>query len=593
MAYIARHGFPGVAPGDHSWQSQALYETATTNLALMGAVMGTDPSGGTGINAAHAGAQAWLGSNLGLFTVDRFTTTSGWAPTISHLAAAAVEGKLVSFMYGRYIYLGENGDTAFVAGRTGGHHVALVEAQRSGGTIHIAVRDPADDPDKPDPDNPQGDDNPNYLFDQSKFSRRVFDDARQIHVISPTHGFDRTMTALRYPLSDPEPGESKLALIDSFLTIAPKYGLTFENTDTVRIVKAISSELLGSFGGDSLWEIDEGLIVDLLPSPDDSRFTFVHQIALAPQTATIQALDPATGGIRVIDQIPAASQIVFGRKRELYVLQKISLDVGANRIYCLNVDADPDDLPDPVTAVVDLPAACVAITYDDLTDRVLVLSPENRRLYEYDDGLPSFLPVDEQPIPTTVPLGTVGYLAVNPIDGDAWFTTVASTSIYNVKPGSFPTSPPIVTTIDVPGAQFVLGISFDDAGHLFVSADGGVVELAKNGQDQWVEVTTPYFGALPSGPRIQVSRSRTNYDPEIHSGPEWGNVDPDERIEGVVVVDCDGDFDDDRDVDVVDLLGVVGAWGPCDVCLYDTDGDRVIGVEDLLMVLAAWGPCPP
>ncbi len=53
------------------------------------------------------------------------------------------------------------------------------------------------------------------------------------------------------------------------------------------------------------------------------------------------------------------------------------------------------------------------------------------------------------------------------------------------------------------------------------------------------------------------------------------------------------DFDADGDVDVVDLLELLGGWGPCPAapapCLSDVDGDGQTGVTDLLAVLAAWG----
>ena len=58
---------------------------------------------------------------------------------------------------------------------------------------------------------------------------------------------------------------------------------------------------------------------------------------------------------------------------------------------------------------------------------------------------------------------------------------------------------------------------------------------------------------------------------------------------------CLGDYDNDGDVNVVDLLRVVGDWGPCGTgacCLGDFNGDGVVGVNDVLIVISAWGPCP-
>ncbi len=59
---------------------------------------------------------------------------------------------------------------------------------------------------------------------------------------------------------------------------------------------------------------------------------------------------------------------------------------------------------------------------------------------------------------------------------------------------------------------------------------------------------------------------------------------------------CAGDTDTDGVVGVVDLLGLLGAWGPCAAmcppsCPADFDDDCQVGVTDLLLALGAWGDC--
>lgn len=49
-----------------------------------------------------------------------------------------------------------------------------------------------------------------------------------------------------------------------------------------------------------------------------------------------------------------------------------------------------------------------------------------------------------------------------------------------------------------------------------------------------------------------------------------------------------GDTDGDGDVDVVDLLELLGSWGPCPGCPADFDGDDDVDVVDLLTLLANW-----
>ncbi len=60
---------------------------------------------------------------------------------------------------------------------------------------------------------------------------------------------------------------------------------------------------------------------------------------------------------------------------------------------------------------------------------------------------------------------------------------------------------------------------------------------------------------------------------------------------GLVQSSCEGDVTGDDVVDVLDLLEILGAWGPCNACPEDINGDGVVDVLDLLAVLAAWGPC--
>ena len=48
------------------------------------------------------------------------------------------------------------------------------------------------------------------------------------------------------------------------------------------------------------------------------------------------------------------------------------------------------------------------------------------------------------------------------------------------------------------------------------------------------------------------------------------------------------DINGDGVVNVVDLLIVVGSWGPCGACDADINGDLIVDVVDLLAVISAW-----
>lgn len=58
-------------------------------------------------------------------------------------------------------------------------------------------------------------------------------------------------------------------------------------------------------------------------------------------------------------------------------------------------------------------------------------------------------------------------------------------------------------------------------------------------------------------------------------------------------IEVPGDLDGDCIVGVLDLLSLLGAWGPCEqpcppACTADIDGDCNVGVLDLFTVLANW-----
>ena len=62
---------------------------------------------------------------------------------------------------------------------------------------------------------------------------------------------------------------------------------------------------------------------------------------------------------------------------------------------------------------------------------------------------------------------------------------------------------------------------------------------------------------------------------------------------------CPADLDGSGDVNVKDLLILLGAWGPCPncgdcgaQCIADLDCDCDVGGKDLLILLGAWGACP-
>ena len=54
---------------------------------------------------------------------------------------------------------------------------------------------------------------------------------------------------------------------------------------------------------------------------------------------------------------------------------------------------------------------------------------------------------------------------------------------------------------------------------------------------------------------------------------------------------CAGDLNADGVVNILDLLLLIGSFGPCEGCPADFDNDGFVGVVDLLALIGNFGPC--
>jgi thermitase len=84
-----------------------------------------------------------------------------------------------------------------------------------------------------------------------------------------------------------------------------------------------------------------------------------------------------------------------------------------------------------------------------------------------------------------------------------------------------------------------------------------------------------------------VDLGEPGWDPEFG----WGRIDAGAALQMAVdslLIICDGDLDNNGEVDVADLLVVLGSWGTPN---GDVDGDGDTDVSDLLALISNWGPC--
>jgi hypothetical protein len=568
LAYVANHGFPTVQPGFTIWSPASMTQYAQITTFLkddIGVLMSTHPSDGTSGSGWYAGVRPKLPEQQ--FTVTMYYPMANYTPTFAGLARVAIDGSVMSFAYGYYTFIGYNQLGFPRYDRRGGHVVALSRAVGHPTTPELYVRDPADD---------------FSLYSQSVFMDRKFG-------IQTVQGeFDGEMRFMDNLLDGN--GNPTSAFIDSYQGVRPRSGYSFQPGPQVFILALLPRPILGSNRPQRAeYPLPVGTTVhDVVICPDLHSWMLVTTDA-AGGPPQLQVLDGLTGQLAALTEVDNATRAYFGRDRELYVLADWEL-------LCYEM------LPGGLNLVGSafLPGPGDALTYDDAADEVVVLSMTEHVVMRYPKGLPDGAAPTLWFLPGSVPMGNNASISCYPTIPDlpqppstVFLVSDASDAVHGI------TSPPgagvMVETIDHPSISSPTSVDVDDAGHLLVT-NGQVVELMRNAASgQWEEVPAEEaaFGGEPDpGMGFRTTKSRTNFRPEMHVGPRWVNIDPDELVFGEAIVDCDADFNFDRLVDVSDLLDTLAAWGPCDVCVADVDGDRVTGVSELLAVLADWGACP-
>ncbi len=171
--------------------------------------------------------------------------------------------------------------------------------------------------------------------------------------------------------------------------------------------------------------------------------------------------------------------------------------------------------------------------------------------------------IGDMPIDTPTPVQMTysciegGYEGAGNIDGDPLFTKVPDS-----------------------GLDGEWGTEDDDYGDLHLMTGSPCIDAGDNGEVP-EDVTTD----LDGNPRFVD-------DPDTE---DTGLGDPpivDMGAYEFQTSGCPADVTGDGTVDVLDLLAVLAAWGPCEPdCPEDINGDGVVDVLDMLEVLAAWGPC--
>ena len=148
-----------------------------------------------------------------------------------------------------------------------------------------------------------------------------------------------------------------------------------------------------------------------------------------------------------------------------------------------------------------------------------------------------------------------------------------------------------------------VGINGVGVGSVFVTSASGCPSLPD--RDQLTVPAAVFNGAVAGGdaviqlvPTANVDSGRCGSRSFITVAIEYVIPDTAKDANGNGVPDaCEttpGDLDGDGDVDQIDLVRLISAWGPCPQpcppsCAADFDGDCKVTVADLLMLLGNWG----
>ncbi len=554
FAYAANHGFSFIEPGAHNWQSNANYTLASSWIGTLGILMGTDPIDGTGSGWA-LGTNAFVATSAPFMTASFYYLSDDYTPRAFRMAKKGTQGGIIAFVYGRYSVIGSYQGKPLVQ-RSGGHCVTLNESIADANGVRIRYRDPADVP---------------VNTFQDPFATKEVTATAVDLAFQSDPSWVRTVTAIAYPSSD-----GKYRVIDGYLVVKPILLMSFSNTGGSFMLDKIAPLALEGLGGGSLNLNSLGPIFgvsDLLVDADgEDAIAIVNTSAVAAITQ-LRRIDTATGEQTPLGGFNTLKRFTVGRDGLIYAHD------GA-KVYCLK----PDGTLGNATSSIPTPTA---LAYDDLKDEIIVYSMPQKKITRLNKSLQV---VDTWTIPTNFELAGDGSVTVNPFDGSVWFDSDAGDVLYRAVQLT-DSKAAIFSTIPVSGLVDPKGLSAGDDGTVYVSTPTGLkpVKLLATG-GYGIDTTNPFFNKPVAG-RVSMLRSRTNFDPALHTGPAWNNILPEDLLPiGVEVQDCVSDLDGDNQTGPADLARLLGNWGATSG-IADIDQDGIVGQADLALLLGAWGPC--
>ncbi|MHC4992004.1 MAG: hypothetical protein ACYTGC_13610, partial [Planctomycetota bacterium] len=498
MAYLANHGWTEIGPGPQVWTDPTTYGVATFAIDLLGSVMATDPMHGTGGDGTIYGLKFWLRDLP--FIVEGIWPTTTWSPTFETAMARGLDGAVVMIAVGWY---DEQPDGTLE--RDGGHMVSVAFAERAGTNRFIGLRDPWTN---------------DSLHAQAPFSTDLYTVTNSTE--TPAYGSARTMSRIV---------GYDTARIDWVVSIEPIFLLAYLPGPQVLIAHYADPPDGWLLPRIREYPLPVETSVKSMVRRADGQLLYLTEANDGP--GHVFRLNMRTQGVDELD-LPLAwpTAMVQGRLGPVYFA-----DGDEIAMFDLDMTGGPEEL---VRIEPGVPVG--AMDYDDVDDRLVVLSPEARELLFFPGHLDAAPEIWD--VPGEVPL-EAGLTAFcwNDTDGSAWIATHDGPHLWRIAmiAGVGIVAEPLLhPEVETPPTAIS---SANYYGRMYITAAGRVHELVPNVMNgDWEAPVTPFIGdaIVGEGP-VVVPNSRSIWDGSWQVGPLWDDAAPTETTPIAREYDCPAD----------------------------------------------------
>ncbi|MEL6739874.1 MAG: GC-type dockerin domain-anchored protein [Planctomycetota bacterium] len=554
LAYAQAYGdFFVQGPGVGDWQSSdpGIYNFASVFINTLGNEMNTSPTGGTNNNNNQILNTVRDRVPLDKFDVMYFGRTNTWVPRADDLAGVLFQGGIAMFCYGRWD-VDSSRFPAKLLDRNGGHCVVVTKVDNRAGFYNdsifgdqgrISYRDPGTSINGP--------------FSQSTFSNRVQD------ITTTFYENDDTTDLIEMTRIEISATGTAERLIDSMLVIMPQQGFsTSPDDDSIFVFGGGFSTVPPSDPDLPSFTLDVGgPIGGCLPSPD--RGTLGVLIPANPDAGTpgtFRLADPGSREVSIVATFADPRSFVWGNNRFAYVLDGRTL---------VQIDPEPDTRGGEIvgTQVLNGPGEAPLAFCDEDPSLWLIAAGAGSRTAERVEINPDGSFGAQRSVP--LPASTASFSAIEALDcdtgdlfallgRDAAGAQVVQLLAYAGPTPALPAGSMNLVASYRPGPGSVLeGVSIGDMGHVFTIEDGAVIELEPVPGGALRPVVGAFTGR-PANGFFNIGKSRTNFDPVLHSGPAWRNLDAAELAQEVVMAtEADCRVDLARPFEVLDIFDVI------------------------------------